>query len=138
MRPHSILHDRFWAKVDKSGACWLWTAHTVGSGYGGFWDTVRNVCAHRWAYEERFGPIPDGLQIDHLCRTRICVRPAHLEAVTQTENILRGISFSAEKARQTHCKRGHRLAGRNVRVPPGRPGSRACRTCARLRHRGLI
>src|SRR6266496_2265386 len=91
------LVTRFWAKVDRSGgsrACWLWTGKTGRDGYGriglGGRGALVRVRAHRFAYELLIGPIPDGLQIDHLCRVRHCVNPAHLEPVTQRENILRG------------------------------------------------
>jgi hypothetical protein len=114
-----FIHDRFWSKVDKSGECWLWTASKKYKDYGQFWYKGRNDFAHRVAYELCKGAIPDGLQIDHLCRNPSCVNPDHLEAVTQRENILRGEGLSAQRARQTHCKRGHLLSegkGRTCKV----------------------
>ena len=80
---------RFWAKVDRSGSCWLWLAAT-SHGYGTFQSNGKLVRAHRYAYELLVGPIPGGLVIDHLCRTTACVNPEHLEPVTQRENLLRG------------------------------------------------
>lgn len=88
--------ERFWAKVDKdgSGGCWLWTGAST-RGYGTFGvgyraeHTHRKVYAHRWVYEHEIGPIPEGFQVDHLCFVRLCVNPAHLEAVTQQENLRR-------------------------------------------------
>lgn len=97
--------ERFWSKVDKDGPlpahrpelgpCWLWTggqnAHPSGN-YGRAWDRAKKVYvyAHRVAYEALAGPIPDGLDLDHLCRVRLCVNPLHLEPVTRQVNLLRG------------------------------------------------
>lgn len=133
--------DRFWAKVDASGDCWLWLGSVHRTGYGSFWspDEQRVVGAHRFAYELLVGPIPEGLQIDHLCRVRRCVNPDHLEPVTERVNILRGASPSAQAARRVLCKAGHPLDDREVtRLQAGR---RLCRPCnreavARYRRRG--
>lgn len=128
------LEERFWAKVDKDGpnGCWLWTASTNLQGYGQFFDG-KTVLAHRFAYERLVGPIPEGLVTDHLCRTPLCVNPAHLEPVTQRENMLRGETVIAANARKTHCKRGHPLSGENL-VIDGQ-GWRQCRICLRIRWR---
>lgn len=84
------LADRFWAKVEKSDSCWLWTGALFPSnGYGALHLDGAAVPAHRVSYELNVGPIPDGLTIDHLCRVRACVRPDHLEPVTQAENLRR-------------------------------------------------
>ncbi len=93
--------------------------------------------AHRFAYELLVGPIPDGLVIDHLCRVRHCVNPAHMEPVTRWENTLRGGSFSAVAARQTHCVNGHPFDEENTHVD--RRGFRRCRACnrERLRRRAM-
>lgn len=87
--------ERFWSKVDRRGAedCWEWLASRQPNGYGQFSPGGRAggmTTAHRVAYELTFGPIPEGLSIDHLCRNRGCVNPAHLEAVSQRENVQRG------------------------------------------------
>lgn len=134
---------RFWSKVDKDGAsgCWLWTATKVSDGYGQFLLTVDGVQrgrpAHRHAYELLVGPIPDGHQLDHLCRVRACVNPDHLEPVTQRENVLRGEGLAAINARKTHCKNGHEFTDENTRryVGPNGAPRRACRACHRERGR---
>lgn len=137
-RPRTPLVDRFWVKVEKTDGCWLWTASKSLDGYG-YIDlpnpSTKKVFAHRFAYEQLVGPIPDGYQIDHLCRVRNCVNPAHLEAVTPRVNVLRSSGVAANRARQSHCKRGHELAGDNVYVQPSRPRSRRCMTCMRERVR---
>lgn len=116
--------DRFWALVQKTDACWLWRGHTTPGDYGRFWTGGRHIVAHRWAYEQVVGPIPSGLFLDHLCRTRLCVRPDHLEPVTHQENMRRGM-----RAQQTHCIHGHPLTPENTYRVKSRPGSRPCRTC---------
>lgn len=80
--------ERFWAKVLKGTNCWLWTGALVGEArnYGHFWDGTKRVRAHRFAYEMENGPIPEGLEIDHLCHNAWCVRPSHLEAVPPKVN----------------------------------------------------
>lgn len=121
--------DRFWRYVARSDGCWEWIGYQSPDGYGKFqWEGGQ--LAHRFAYELLVGAIPDGLTLDHLCRNRGCVNPAHLEPVTQTVNKLRGVSFVAQQAAQTHCKRGHLLSGDNVRLEKTKRGwSRRCKTC---------
>jgi len=127
------LEERLWAKVDKKESCWLWTGSLQGSGYatirlGGRGSKFQ--MAHRAAYEILRGPIPDGLQLDHLCRVRHCVNPDHLEPVSGRTNLLRGTSFSAENAAKTHCAHGHEFTPENTKARRSRPG-RQCRTCER-------
>ena len=126
-RPRIPLADRIWSKVEKAGSCWLWTGYIQG-GYGMVKESGgRRVLAHRAVYEILTGKIPEGLQLDHLCRVRHCVNPGHLEPVTQKENILRGISFSARNAAKSECPRGHSYDAANTRRD--KYGKRHCRTC---------
>ena len=131
-QPHGATPaERFWVKVERSGepgACWPWTGSLV-KGYGQFSVNGKTVYAHRWAYEEAIGPIPDRLTIDHLCRTPACVNSRHLEAVSNRENILRGTGPAAVHARQTHCIHGHEFTPENTYRAPGR--GRECRQCRR-------
>jgi hypothetical protein len=129
-RPRTDPAQRFWAKVDKTPGCWLWTGMTDRNGYGYFnpMDGRHNQLAHRWSYETALGPIPPELTIDHLCRQRNCVRPSHLEAVTFVENIRRGTSISATTVRTGICQRGHAMTPENIYVTPS-DGHRSCRVC---------
>jgi hypothetical protein len=116
---------RLWSKVDKHcpNGCWIWTGSENGAGYGELRIEYKKHYAHRLVYEIMKGSIPKGFHLDHLCRTPCCVNPDHLEAVTPRENVIRGISLSAQRAKQTHCKLGHPLAV--VR----KSGRRGCRIC---------
>lgn len=90
----------FWSRVDKTDGCWLWTAAKNSDGYGYFSIKGYSVRAHRWAYELNVGPIPKNRVIDHLCRNRSCVRPDHLELVTNQENVIRGWKAGRKPSRQ--------------------------------------
>lgn len=120
--------ERFWAKVDKGSGCWMWRPEKNPDRYGYLYVDGRLVKAARFSYEMVAGPIPPGLQLDHLCRNRRCVNPAHLEPVTQRENILRGECMTAVNARKTHCLRGHPLSGENL---SSYSRGRTCKACAR-------
>lgn len=95
------FEERFWSKVDVSGDCWEWTANIgIGGRYGAFKIDNKNRPAHRIAYELVVGPIPDGLELDHLCRNTKCVRPDHLEPVTHLENMRRSIGALRKNCRK--------------------------------------
>lgn len=130
-------------KVDASGDCWEWTAATTDTGYGRFSLGGRTVAAHRAGVELLVGPIPTGLEIDHLCRKRSCVNPDHLALVTHAENLRRRSPTQGTangRAKRTHCPQGHPYSGENLRVRVLGNGSRkrGCRACdvvARRRYR---
>jgi hypothetical protein len=109
-----------------SDACWPWKGQKNAGGYGLIKIDGFSYRAHRVAYANIRGPIPEGMTLDHLCRTRECCNPAHLEPVTMRENTLRGVGITAQQAQQTHCKRGHPLTPENLRR--GVQG-RQCRIC---------
>lgn len=118
------LDEKFWARVNKTETCWLWTGYVVGSGYGGFWLTGSGQRrAHILAFEDAGGDRM-GLVLDHLCRVRLCVNPDHLEPVTQAENMRR-----QGPAQRTHCPRSHEYTPENTYREPR--GYRHCRTCMR-------
>lgn len=133
--PTASEAGRFWAKVDKSGDCWLWTGslNIRRGGYGQVSLHGRVRKAHQVAYEVNVGPIPDGTELDHLCRVPACVNPAHLEPVTHRENYARGASRSAGALRTNFCVNGHEFTPENTRIRAG--GSRVCIECARERVR---
>lgn len=136
--------ERFWANIDRQpDGCWEWVGPMYGNGYGQMWVKHESYLAHRFAYELLVGPVPDGMDLDHLChgaddlcpggwacRHRRCVRPAHLEPVTRQVNIARGLSANGGK---THCKRGHEFTEENTKITS--MGGRACRACALVYNR---
>lgn len=121
--------QRFFNKVFVADGHWLWCGYIMPNGYGQFSDGGGTVLAHRWAYEQFVAPVPEGLDLDHLCRIRNCVNPQHLEPVTRSTNLIRG----ARKTGQHYCKNGHELVGDNLK--PTSDGRRQCRECARQAQR---
>lgn len=115
---------------DPSTGCWIWQGSKDRAGYGMVNSRIE-VMAHRLSYTLLVGAIPEGLTIDHLCGNPSCVNPAHLEAVTQRENILRGDTVAARNAAKTHCLRGHEFTAENTYTTPA--GGRGCKTCRRAR-----
>lgn len=110
--------------------CLEWRGGHFGNGYGSYSVLGVQHVAHVYAYESVKGAVPDGLELDHLCRNRNCVNPYHLEAVTHRLNTLRGVGPVAENAKKTHCPKGHAYEGDNIKMDAG---SRKCRTCVNER-----
>lgn len=103
--------QRFWKYVspEPNTGCWLWTGYTFSSGYSCFGEKYSSYHGHRWAYKHFVGEIPDGWEVDHLCRVRCCVNPSHLEAVEPKENKARGMAPSAVQRRTVCVPQGHEL-----------------------------
>lgn len=126
------LPERFWAKVsvDQQSECWVWTGAHTACGYGNFKVNGKAQRAHRISYQALVGSIPEGLDMDHLCRRRDCVNPAHMEPVTRRTNTLRGVGWCAQQVVKTHCVNGHPFD--EVNTYHTRNGRRACRRCNAL------
>jgi hypothetical protein len=130
--------ERFWRRVKRGtpSECWEWLGAKLHRGHGIFHYTLipgqhQQTTAHRFAYERLVGAIPEGLQLDHLCRNPGCVNPAHLEPVTGRENVLRGVGPTAINARKTHCIHGHEFTPENTYR--SKKGGRECRACLSIR-----
>lgn len=137
------LNDNY---VVNDEGCWLWQGRVDAWGYVGLWlpDEKRYTKAHRYMYEQKYGPIPSRLVLDHLCHGRSkdcmrgnaclhrsCINPDHLEPVASGVNILRGNGPAAQQSRRTHCIRGHEFAPDNIYW--GKYGARRCKACSKLR-----
>lgn len=113
------------------GPCWVWTGRTDALGYGKMRGDGREVLTHRWGYEHFVGPVPDGLELDHLCRNPACCNyERHLEPVTRRENQLRGETLAARLAARTACSKGHPYTPENTYYN-SRDNARQCKACNR-------
>jgi len=124
--------ERFESKVVRADGCWGWTGTHDSGGYAKFSLNGSMANAHRFGYELYVGPIPVGMEVDHLCRNRGCVNPAHLEPVPKRVNVLRGYGIPAVYARRDRCSRGHAFDEANTRH---HGTARICRACERERSR---
>jgi hypothetical protein len=126
---HLLFETRVLNRIEKTVGCWTWLGNTK-NGYGCILTPDgRQRKAHRVIYELLVGPVPADKVMDHLCRNKLCVNPAHLEVVTNKENVLRGIGRSAVNSRKTHCINGHKFTTENTRLDSR--GKRVCRACFR-------
>ena len=125
VHPSAGIAERLELHTDRSTGCWIWTASTKYNGYGQMSVGGRLQLVHRVSYEAFVGPIPNGYQIDHLCRVRACCNPHHLEAVTPQANVLRSEAPGAVALRRDLCLYGHPYAEHGVI----RCGRRICRLC---------
>lgn len=130
--------DRFWSRVTvMPTGCWLWMGSLHPERYGIFCvDGRTRMFAHKWAYKALVGEYEDGLQLDHLCKVRQCVNPAHIDPVTPAVNNRRSNSRSARNLMKTHCVRGHPLSGPNLYV--NYRGNRECKKCKRALNRAYM
>lgn len=124
-RPRVTLSVRFWSKVNKTAKCWLWTGVMNDDGYGLFSHHGKNERAHRFAWTLLVGEIPDGMQLDHRCRNRVCVKPDHLRLATNKQNAehlgmratntsgYRGVTFDRRRNKWSVlvCHNGHNRNG---------------------------
>jgi hypothetical protein len=128
-RPDPARYLAARSKAPNANGCIEWKGRTQ-FGYGRAQYAGRQVQAHILAWEIHKGPVPEGLDLDHLCRNRRCLNPLHLEPVTLVENVMRGESPPAKNARKLQCDRGHDFDEKNTAVRPN--GHRHCRTCRNL------
>lgn len=130
--------ERFWSCVQRSDGCWLWTSALDRDGYGRFRAKIAGrplqTGAHRVAFVLLRGPIPDGLQLDHTCREKRCVRPDHLEPVTIAENRRRSDVATGRLSARSACANGHAFSEQTVYQDGGARRCRVCRLEAQRRY----
>jgi hypothetical protein len=129
---------KFVVPITECG-CLIWMGALNNGGYGNYTNRrglYSSRLSHRIAYEDKHGPIPDGLVLDHLCRIRCCVNPDHLEPVTHAVNLSRGFGAAYQHRNKSLCKKGHQLSGANI-MPRRSEGAgwRRCRECEKIRRK---
>ena len=131
-KPRAVM-ERLLEKVEivPWSGCWIWTGATNDRGYGVINENGRQTYTHIVSYRSVHGEIPVGLVVDHLCRVRCCCNPSHLEMVSQSENLARGVHPNFITKTTAVCKRGHPMKGKNRMV--NTDGGVRCRACYRLR-----
>ena len=122
---------RFWNKVNKTDGCWLWTG-SKSSGYGTFGMNGKTMRAHRVAWQWLVKKPIQG-ELDHLCKIKSCVNPAHLEDVSHAENTRRADNLGTGQLKKTHCPSGHEYNETNTYIYKN--GCRYCRVCDKYRQR---
>jgi hypothetical protein len=113
--------------------CWIWQGFLDRNGYGIVWLNTRRRAAHIVLYEREIGPIPVGLELDHLCRNRSCICPRHVEPVTHAENLRRGHAPNMIARRENRCSRGHLFDAKNTLIRAN--GRKMCRACHAMKER---
>ena len=125
--PRKSIEQRFWAGVQKTETCWIWTGDTV-KGYGRLRDNVKPILTHRLSWEIAYGPIPNGLCVLHRCDNPPCARPDHLFLGTKLDNMQDSVNKGRHwQVKKTHCPQGHPYSTENTLIQKN--GSRKCRTC---------
>lgn len=127
--------ERFWNKFEiQESGCWAWVGSLSSNGYGFLWHNGRTIRAHRFAFEHFMEEqIPPDKEIDHLCRNHRCVNPLHMEVVTRTENVIRGVNPELLRQRMlslTHCRQGHEFSKDNTYIDYR--GYRGCIICRKV------
>lgn len=115
--------DRLMGRVTKTDSCWIWTG-ALRNGYGAIGVEGKTLYTHRYVYQRVVGPVPTGLDLDHLCRNRTCCNPDHLEPVTRQENLRRAAIY---RSPVTACHNGHEYTAKNTYTNPS--GYRTCKSC---------
>lgn len=136
------LPVRYWSKVDfgDGSGCWEWTASKCRNGYGRWRFEGKTRGAHIFSYIDANGLVPSGLELDHLCRNRCCVRPSHLEAVTRYENMRRSTVWQVTGALQTnktHCPSRHEYSYDNIYYEGKQRHCKICKKTTNDKHNAI-